>query len=100
MPPMFAAFVQPTQPIPYHFVDDGAIPNNPALPLLVYPGVLRLTGADPAVIPEQIFAANGWGGVGPKGTSLFLTITGGGMQCWRFAGERRGSNLAAARASP
>lgn len=61
MHPTLAAFVQPIQAIPYHFADDGVIPNNPTLPLLVYPGVLQLAGADPAVIPEQIFAANGWG---------------------------------------
>ena len=61
MHPTLAAFVQPIQAIPYHFADDGVIPNNPLLPLLVYPGVLQLAGADPALIPEQIFAANGWG---------------------------------------
>lgn len=61
MNPTLATFVQPIQVIPYHFVDDGAIPNNPLLPLLVYPGVLQFAGDDPAVIPERIFAANGWG---------------------------------------
>ena len=61
MPSTMTAVTQPIQAIPYHFADDGAIPNNPVLPLLVYPGVLHLAGADPAVIPEEIFAANGWG---------------------------------------
>ena len=28
----------------HSFADDGAIPNNPALPLLVYPGALNLLG--------------------------------------------------------
>jgi uncharacterized protein YjlB len=53
--------IQPIQAIPYHFADDGVIPNNPVLPLLVYPGVFHLAGADPARMPEAIFAANGWG---------------------------------------
>lgn len=61
MHPTLAAFVQPIQAIPYRFADDGVIPNNSMLPLLVYPGVLQLARADPAAIPEQIFAANGWG---------------------------------------
>jgi uncharacterized protein YjlB len=38
---------------------NGEIPNNPALPLLVYRGVLPLEG-DPAAQCEQIFAGNGW----------------------------------------
>jgi uncharacterized protein YjlB len=45
----------------YSFADDGAIPNNPALPLLVYPGALDLSGDDPAATCEAVFAANGWG---------------------------------------
>jgi uncharacterized protein YjlB len=60
--PTLAALRQPVEAIPYFFADDGAIPNNPALPLLVCPGVFKLAGDDPARIPEQIFAANGWVG--------------------------------------
>ena len=44
------------------FDDDGAIPNNPQLPLLVYPGAVAVSGADPAAAFEEIFAANGWSG--------------------------------------
>jgi uncharacterized protein YjlB len=44
------------------FADDGAIPNNPTLPFLVYPGALALPGDDPAATCEAVFAANGWGG--------------------------------------
>jgi uncharacterized protein YjlB len=43
------------------FADDGAIPNNPTLPLLIYPGVLDLSGDDPAAACEAVFQANGWG---------------------------------------
>lgn len=61
MPATVTTVIQPIQAIPYHFADDGVIPNNPVLPLLVYPGVFHLASADPAMIPEVIFAANGWG---------------------------------------
>lgn len=44
------------------FADDGAIPNNPALPFLVYPGALNLAADDPAATCEAVFAANDWGG--------------------------------------
>ena len=55
--------VRPADRVRAHlFDDDGAIPNNPLLPLLVYPGAVALSGADPAAAFEKIFAANGWGG--------------------------------------
>jgi len=43
------------------FRDDGATPNNPYWPLLIYrsPVVLR-PGLDPAAILEDVFALNGW----------------------------------------
>jgi len=41
--------------------DDGRIPNNPLLPLLVYAGALQLPEPDPAAACERIFSANGWG---------------------------------------
>lgn len=40
--------------------DDGTIPNNPHLPLLVYQGVLDVSAGDPASSFETLFAANGW----------------------------------------
>ena len=43
------------------FTDDGTIPNHPRLPLLVYHGALKLSGADPAAIVERVFAVNRWG---------------------------------------
>ncbi|MBX6321926.1 MAG: cupin domain-containing protein [Rhodospirillaceae bacterium] len=45
----------------HRFADDGRIPNNPRLPLLVYPGVLPRQG-DVAAACERLFQANGWGG--------------------------------------
>jgi uncharacterized protein YjlB len=39
---------------------DGAIPNHPRWPLLVYPGAVALSGDDPAPIFEQLFDRNRW----------------------------------------
>ena len=41
-------------------MDDGAIPNHPELPLLVYRQAVTLPEDDPATIFEAIFNANGW----------------------------------------
>ena len=40
--------------------DDGSIPNNPALPLLVYRQAVTLPEDDPATVFEALFTANGW----------------------------------------
>jgi hypothetical protein len=54
---------QPPKLQTYHFVDDGSIPNNPRLPLLVYGGALRLPAVgDAAAACEALFAAHHWGG--------------------------------------
>jgi uncharacterized protein YjlB len=39
---------------------DGAIPNHPRWPLLVYPAALALSGPDPAALFEELFTRNGW----------------------------------------
>jgi len=38
----------------------GAIPNHPRWPLLVYPGVVAMSAADPAAAFEALFDHNGW----------------------------------------
>ena len=43
------------------FADDGMVPNNPCLPLVVYRGVLD-TGSEGAAACETLFAGNGWSG--------------------------------------
>jgi uncharacterized protein YjlB len=49
-------------PETYLFADDGSIPNNPRLPLLVYRDAVDLKGtADPDAVIEKTFLANGWG---------------------------------------
>lgn len=46
----------------FRFEDDGLIPNNPRLPLVVYRGAVNLSGAaDPAAVFEVLFESNGWG---------------------------------------
>jgi uncharacterized protein YjlB len=46
--------------IPHLLAPDGAIPNHPRWPLLVYPAAVRPSGADPAAIFEELFARNRW----------------------------------------
>jgi len=40
--------------------DDGSIPNNPELPLLVYRQAVTLPSDDPATVFEALFTANNW----------------------------------------
>jgi len=42
------------------FEDDGAIPNNSRLPLLLYRSALDFAHKDPASLCEKVFAAHGW----------------------------------------
>ncbi len=52
----------PAQPLTFLFQDDGVVPNNPALPALVYKSALDLADArDPAAAIEKLFKTNGWG---------------------------------------
>ncbi len=50
----------------YFFEDDGHIPNNPELPLLIYPGVLGEPDLSPSRC-KQLLAENGWGGAWVNG---------------------------------
>jgi uncharacterized protein YjlB len=53
--------VRPTEAENYTFKDDGKIPNNPKLPLVIYRNAVRLPiGADPSAIFEQLFQQNNW----------------------------------------
>ena len=55
-------------PITHTFTDDGRIPNNPALPLVLYRGGIDLTGSpDPEDVIEKTFAANSWGNMWRNG---------------------------------
>jgi uncharacterized protein YjlB len=49
-------------PVTHRFKDDGTIPNNPGLPLILYRRAIDLAGSpDPEKVIEKIFAAHGWG---------------------------------------
>jgi uncharacterized protein YjlB len=51
-----------SNPQTFMLKDDGAIPNNPTLPLVIYPAALDLAGtAYPEGGIERMFAANDWG---------------------------------------
>jgi uncharacterized protein YjlB len=41
--------------------DDGDIPNNGRLPLILYKGAVDVSGEDPDGAFEDVFHANGWG---------------------------------------
>ena len=59
-----------TMPVPdvetYRFADDGVVPNNPGLPLIVYRGALA-KGGDRAGACERMFARHGWPGAWRNG---------------------------------
>ena len=52
------------------FGDDGGIPNNPTLPLLVYPQALD-ESARSAAGCKALFASNGWGGAWVNGVFAY-----------------------------
>jgi uncharacterized protein YjlB len=57
-----AALVRARKPRIFRFKDDGAIPNHPRWPLVLYRGALRLPERlDPAAVLEDLFERNGWG---------------------------------------
>jgi uncharacterized protein YjlB len=59
------------KPLTLIFKDDGAVPNNPMLPALLYKRVVVL-GHDPEGELERLFAGNGWGhGQWRNGVYLF-----------------------------
>jgi uncharacterized protein YjlB len=66
---MLPAIKRPTAtPITHRFADDGRIPNNPTLPLVLYRGGIDLTGSpDPEMLIEKMFAENGWGNMWRNG---------------------------------
>jgi len=50
------------EPLTFLFADDGLIPNNPKLPMLVYRGAFDLDGErTPETAFEKTFGNNGWG---------------------------------------
>jgi uncharacterized protein YjlB len=55
------------------FADDGSIPNNPRLPLLVYTDAIDLSGTpDPEEVIERTFARHGWGDMWRNGIYSYV----------------------------
>ncbi|QCY13215.1 cupin [Pseudomonas sp. MPC6] len=52
------AVATPAQPLLLE--RNGWVPNNPRLPVLIYPKAIAVQGSDPAALFEKIFNANGW----------------------------------------
>jgi len=59
------------QVVSHLLLADGDIPNNPRLPLLLYPSAVGLADYDPAAVFEELFAANGWVGCWRNGIFPF-----------------------------
>jgi len=56
------ASTRPSEPLALKFADDGSIPNNPRLPVLLYRGAIDLSGTpNPEEVIEANFARHGWG---------------------------------------
>jgi uncharacterized protein YjlB len=54
--------VRRRKPKTFRFKDDGSIPNNPELPVVLYPQAVQLKRAqDPAAVFETLFEASQWG---------------------------------------
>src|SRR5438105_2539783 len=64
----------------HFFADDGRVPNNPSLPLIVYRGALE-TGPRCVADCERLFADNGWGGGGATGFTRTTIITARPTKC-------------------
>lgn len=57
------AVLRPRKASVFRFADDGIVPNNGKLPLILYRGPIRTAGApDPAALFEALFERNGWKG--------------------------------------
>lgn len=79
------------------FADDGSIPNNPRLPLLLYRAAVEVPADDPARAFEELFARHGWTGSWRDGVYGFhhyhstahevLGVARGRVRV-RFGGER------------
>ena len=60
-------------PVTVNFADDGTIPNNPTLALVLYRNGIDLAGTpDPERLIEKTFAANGWGDMWRNGIYLYV----------------------------
>jgi uncharacterized protein YjlB len=62
MPPSLTPPSLAIEPEAILFADDGFVPNNPQLPLVIYRGAIDLIGVvGPEDAIEKVFRRNGWG---------------------------------------
>jgi uncharacterized protein YjlB len=88
----------PHRPQTFMFADDGSIPNNPRLPLVVFRRSIDLAGTpDPEAAVEKTFGTHGWGDMWRNGIypyahyhSMIHEVMGiaRGRAKVRFGGER------------
>lgn len=65
--------VRKSEPLLFSFADDGSVPNNPALPFVVYRAAIDLSGTpDPEPRIEAVIRANGWGETWRNGIYPFV----------------------------
>ncbi len=55
----------------YMLSDDGFIPNNDQLPMLVYQSAFSFSDGDPAAVVEEVFSRNQWSGTWRNGIYAF-----------------------------
>jgi uncharacterized protein YjlB len=68
-----SAPIKQIEPLAFMFADDKSIPNNPALPFLLYRAALDLSGTpDPEEAVEKIFKRNGWGNMWRNGIFPYI----------------------------
>ncbi len=67
----FKDVVKTCKVVCHALIDDGTIPNNEKLPLLVYQAALELPEHNPAAIIEALFEANQWSGCWRNGVYGF-----------------------------
>ena len=66
-------FTQAIPPLAILLRDDGIIPNNPTLPLLLFRRAIDLSGTpDPENVVEDVFGRNGWGDMWRNGIYPFV----------------------------
>ncbi len=63
----FEGVLQPPEVKTRRFDDDGSIPNNPDLPLLIYRGALNPSEKDLASTLERLYELNDWRGTWRNG---------------------------------
>jgi uncharacterized protein YjlB len=60
-PSALIGLVRARQPQRFRFEDNGAVPNHPRWPLILYRGAVRLDARfDPAAVFEDLFERHGW----------------------------------------